>query len=50
MPKTPTGPKIKHAPASTAKESKDASNQLRKGHSSAGRAMAAKSKATGKRR
>jgi hypothetical protein len=48
MPKTPAGPKTKHAP--TTKDSKDASNQLRKGHSSAGRAMAAKSKATGKRR
>jgi hypothetical protein len=48
MPKTPTGPKAKHAP--TTKESKDASKQLRKGHSSAGRAMAAKSKGMGKRR
>jgi len=49
MPKTPTGPKKPRAPASAAKESKDASKQLRKGHASAGRAMAAKAW-TGKRR
>jgi len=49
MPKTPTGPKIVRAPVSATKESKDASKQLQKGHDSAGRAMAAKSR-SGKRR
>jgi len=49
MPKTPDGPKIPRAPTSAAKESKDASKLLQKGHASAGQAMAAKSM-TGKRR
>jgi len=49
MPRTPDGPKMPRAPGSAAKESKDTSKQLQKGHDSAGRAMAAKAK-TGKRR
>ncbi len=49
MPRIPTGSKIPRAPSSPARESKDASKQLQKGHASAGRSMAAKAK-SGKRR
>ena len=50
MPRTPTGPKVKRAPLPATHEFKETSKQLRKGHSSAGKTMAAKSKAVGKRR